>query len=256
MRIAEKEQVVEQLGRRVREAKCLYVTDFTGLDVATMTELRRRLAEAEVEYVVVKNTLARRALQGSGFEALVDQLEGANAFAVSHSDVVAAAKILSEFERDKDKPKIKAGVIEGAIVSTQEIRRIASLPPREVLLAQIMGSARAPMVGLVGILHGLLAKFVRTVDAVRASKEAAGGAEAPAPAAEPSPTAELSAEVAEPSAEPVESSAEPAEPSAEPVESSAEPAESSAEPAESSAEPAAESAETEEPTESSEASQA
>lgn len=239
MRIAEKEQVVEELGRRVREAKCLYVTDFTGLDVATMTELRRRLAEADVEYVVVKNTLARRALQGSGFEALVDQLEGANAFAVSHSDVVAAAKILSEFERDKEKPKIKAGVIEGAIVSTLEIRRIASLPPREVLLAQIMGSARAPMVGLVGILHGLLAKFVRTVDAVRASKESAGGAEAPAPAAEPSPAAELSAEAAEPSAEPTEPSAEAAVSSAEPVESSAEPA------AESAAEPA-------EPTESSE----
>lgn len=234
MRIAEKEQVVEELERRVREAKCLYVTDFTGLDVATMTELRRRLAEAEVEYMVVKNTLARRALAGSAFEALVPQLEGANAFAVSRSDVVAAAKILSEFERDKDKPKIKAGVIEGAVVSTQEIRRIASLPPREVLLAQIMGSARAPMVGLVGVLYGLLAKFVRTVDAVRASKEAAGGAEAAAPAAETpameapaeetpaaeapaeeTPAAEVSSEPAEPTAEPAAESAEPAEPSEE-----------------------------------------
>lgn len=193
MRIAEKEQSVEELGRRLAEAKCLYVTDFTGLDVAAMTELRRRLADAEVEYMVVKNTLARRALAGSAFEALVADLEGPNAFAVSRSDVVAAAKILSEFERDRDKPRIKAGVIEGAVVSMAEIHRIASLPSREVLLAQILGSARAPMVGLVGILHGLLAKFVRTVDAVRAQKEASGEPEAPAePAAEASPSTESS----------------------------------------------------------------
>jgi len=209
MRIAEKEQVVQELGRRLTEAKCLYVTDFTGLDVATMTELRRKLAEAEVEYVVVKNTLAKRALEGSGFEALVGELEGPNAFAVSRSDVVAAAKILSDFERDREKPKIKAGVIEGEIVSMAEIRRIASLPPREVLLAQIMGSARAPMVGLVGILHGLLAKFVRTVDAVRAQKEAAGGgvqasapsAEEPAMSAEPAATEEAPAPEAPAAAE-------------------------------------------------------
>ena len=184
MRIAEKEQVVEELERRVREAKCLYVTDFTGLDVATMTELRRRLAEAEVEYMVVKNTLARRALAGSAFEVLVPQLEGANAFAVSRSDVVAAAKILSEFERDKDKPKIKAGVIEGRVVSTDDIRRIAGLPSREVLLSQLLGSVRAPIAGLVYALHGLLAKFVRTVDAVRVSRESQGGAGEPAPTVE------------------------------------------------------------------------
>lgn len=208
MRIAEKGQVVEELSRRLGEAKGLYLTDFTGLDVGSMTELRRRLAEAQVEYVVVKNTLAKRALTGTGFESLVVQLEGPNAFAVPRNDVVIAAKILTEFAKDREKPKIKAGVIEGRIVSVDEIRRLAALPPREVLLAQLLGSARAPIVGLVSTLHALLAKFVRTVDAVRAQKEAA----APVAEAVAEPVAEAVAEpVAEAAAEPVaETPAEPA----------------------------------------------
>jgi large subunit ribosomal protein L10 len=170
MRIAEKEQVVTSLGQRLESSKCLYVADFTGLDVASMTELRRRLAEAEVELVVVKNTLARRALADSTYQPLVDQLDGPNAFALSRSDGVAAAKILTNFARERDKPRIKAGVIEGRVVSIEQIRRIAELPSREVLLAQLVGSARAPLSGLVYTLSGLLAKFVRTVDALRAQK--------------------------------------------------------------------------------------
>jgi large subunit ribosomal protein L10 len=170
MGVAEKEQVVASLGQRLQNSKCLYVTDFTGLDVASMTELRRRLAEAEVELVVVKNTLARRALAGSEYEPLVDQLEGPNAFALSRSDVVVAAKILTDFAREREKPRIKAGVIDGQVVSIEQIRRIAELPPREVLLAQVVGTARAPLAGLVYALSGLLAKFVRTVDALRAQK--------------------------------------------------------------------------------------
>ena len=168
MRIAEKEQVVERLGERLEQSKGLYLTDFTGLDVASMTELRRRLAEAGVELVVVKNTLARRALAGSVYEPLVEQLEGPNAFALPSSDAVVAAKILTDFARERDKPAIKAGVIGGQVVSMEQIRRIAALPPREVLLAQLVGSAGAPIAGLVYTLSGLLAKFVRTVDALRA----------------------------------------------------------------------------------------
>lgn len=173
MRIAEKEQIVARLGQRLEEAKCLYVADFTGLDVASMTELRRRLAEADVELVVIKNTLARRALAGSPHAPLADQLDGPNAFALSRSDVVVAAKILTDFAKEREKPRIKAGVIEGQVVSIEQIRRIAELPPREVLLAQLVGSARAPLAGLVYTLSGLLAKFVRTVDALRAQKTSA-----------------------------------------------------------------------------------
>lgn len=185
MRSAEKQQVVAALTARLGDAKCLYLTDFTGLDVAAITELRRRLTGARVEYVVVKNTLARRALAETPYEGLTEHLTGPNAFALSRDDVVGAAKVLTEFARERDRPTIKAGAIEGQVVSLEEIRRIAALPPREQLLAQLVGSARSPIAGLVYTLHGLLAKFVRTVDAVRTQKEPGEGAPAPDTAATP-----------------------------------------------------------------------
>lgn len=175
MQIAKKHEVVADLSEKLGEAKCLYLTDFTGLDVASITELRRRLSAAHVEYLVVKNTLARRALTGGPYEGLTEHLSGPNAFALSRDDVVAAAKILTEFARERERPRIRAGAIEGRVVSIEEIRRIADLPPRDQLLAQVVGYARAPIAGLVYTLSGLLAKFVRTVDAVREQKEASGG---------------------------------------------------------------------------------
>ncbi len=178
MQIAEKQRVVEDLGARIEGAKCLYLTDFTGLDVAQMTELRRQLTQAGVEYVVVKNTLARRALADGPYSGLSEHLEGPNAFAMSTADVVSAAKVLTEFAKQAERPRIKAGAIEGRIVSLDEIRRLAELPPREELLAQVVGYARAPIAGLVYTLNGLLAKFVRTLEAVRVQKEAGAG---PAP---------------------------------------------------------------------------
>ena len=170
---AEKQQAIEDLGARLEGARCVVLTDFTGLNVASITELRRRLSSASVEYVVVKNTLARRALAGGPFAPLAVHLSGPNAFAVSREDVVSAAKILTEFAKDTERPQIKAGAIEGEIVSLEEIRRIAQLPPREQLLALVVGSARAPVAGLVGALGGLLTKLVRTLDAVRADRESA-----------------------------------------------------------------------------------
>lgn len=203
MNRSEKAQVVEKLSQRVGEAKCLYLTDFTGLDVASMTELRARLSGAEVEYVVVKNTLARRALADGPYAELSDHLVGPNAFAMSTDDVVSAAKILTDFAREREKPAIKAGAIEGRVVSMDEIRRIAELPPREELLAQLVGYAKAPMRGLVYTLDGLLAKLVRTLEAVRAKKEEEGEVapeaevEEPVADAEEAPAAEAEAEAAE-----------------------------------------------------------
>lgn len=180
MQKAQKQEVVADLSTRLGAAKCLYLTDFTGLDVAALTELRRRLTEASVEYVVVKNTLARRALDGGPYESLAEHLSGPNAFAMSNDDVVTAAKILTDFAKEREKPQIRAGAIEGRVVSIDEIRRIAELPPRDVLLAQVVGYARAPIAGLVYTLSGLLSKFVRTVDALRdqkASEEPVAGTE-------------------------------------------------------------------------------
>lgn len=203
MPTAQKEQTIERLRERLDGAKCLYVTDFTGLDVAAMTDLRARLTEARVEYLVVKNTLARRALSGGPFAELAEHMTGPNAFAVSYDDVVVPAKILTDFAKDRERPQIKGGVIEGQVISIDEIRRIAALPPREQLLAEIVGSARAPIAGLVFVLHGLLAKFVRTVEAVRAQREAEGPSPAAAPA-EVEPAAPTEAEEPAAAADPPE----------------------------------------------------
>ena len=196
MQMAQKQEVVADLSAKLSKAKCLYLTDFTGLDVAAITELRRRLTNAGVEYMVVKNTLARRALTGGPYEGLTEHLAGPNAFALSDEDVVTAARILTEFARERERPQIRAGAVEGRIVSIEEIRRIANLPPRDQLLAQVLGTMRAPLTGLAFTLGGLLSKFVRTVDAVREQKQArgesAGAAEtqpAESPAEEPAVSA-------------------------------------------------------------------
>jgi large subunit ribosomal protein L10 len=193
MPTAQKEQTIERLRERLDGAKCLYVTDFTGLDVASMTDLRARLTAARVEYLVVKNTLARRALSEGPFAELAEHMTGPNAFAVSHDDVVAAAKILTDFAKERERPQIKAGAIEGQVISLEEI------------LAEVVGYARAPIAGLVFVLHGLLAKFVRTVEAVRVQREAQGGSPAAAPAevhepAEPSEAEEPAAAADQPEA--------------------------------------------------------
>ncbi|MCK5438897.1 MAG: 50S ribosomal protein L10 [Gemmatimonadetes bacterium] len=171
MATAEKKKIVTGLGARLSGVKCLYLADFTGLGVAEITDLRRRLSEADVEFVVVKNTLAKRALEDTPYAALAEYLEGPNAFAFSTEDVVSPAKVLTDFAKASDRPQIKAGAIEGQVVSLEEIRRIAKLPAREALLGQIVGYARAPIAGLVYTLNGLLSQFVRTMDAMRAQRE-------------------------------------------------------------------------------------
>ncbi len=212
MQMAQKQEVVADLSAKLSKAKCLYLTDFTGLDVASITELRRRLTSAGVEYVVVKNTLARRALTGGPYEGLTEHLAGPNAFALSEGDVVTAAKILTEFARERERPQIRAGAVEGRVVSIEEIRRIADLPPREQLLAVVVGTMAAPIAGLVYTLSGLLSKFVRTVDAVREQKQASGESATAAmqPAEEAQPADEVRRE-----AQPAEAEeAQPAEASA------------------------------------------
>lgn len=171
MATAEKKKIVTELGARLSGVKCLYLADFTGLGVAEITELRRQLSDAEVDFIVVKNTLAKRALEDTPYAALAEHLEGPNAFAFSTEDVVSPARVLTDFAKAADRPQIKAGAIEGQVVSIEEIRRIATLPSRDVLLGEIVGYARAPIAGLVYTLNGLLSQFVRTLDAVRAQRE-------------------------------------------------------------------------------------
>jgi large subunit ribosomal protein L10 len=198
---AKKQEFVDELAGKLAAAQCVYLTDFTGLDVERLTQLRSRLRAASVDYVVVKNTLARRAIAGTAAEPLDGLLEGPTAFAVSAADVVAAARALTDFSKDTDLPRIKGGVIAGRIVGHDEIRRLATLPGREVLLGRVAGSMKSPIGGLVFVLAGIVGKFVRTVDALRVQKAEREGADSPQAAGEAG-AGRVPEEAAAPAAEP------------------------------------------------------
>ncbi len=172
---AQKQEVVTALAGRLRRTPTVYVTDFTGLNVARITELRRRLRAAGVEYVVVKNTLARRALGEAQVTGLEPHLDGPTALVLGGADPVAAAKVLTDFAREHEKPAIRVGLVDGRTVSPEQIKRLAALPSKPELLAQLGGALQAPLAGLAGALNGLLYMMVGALEALQ-TKRAAGAA--------------------------------------------------------------------------------
>jgi large subunit ribosomal protein L10 len=169
MKRAEKEQLVIELKEKLASATALYYTDFTGLNVKRMTELRRRLRKANVEYVVIKNTLALRAVNESG---LVSQaLKGPTGLVVA-KDPVAAAKLLTDFAKENDKkPTVKGGLFEGKSIDTAQVTKLASMPSREQMLADLGASMQAPMAAFAGALNGLLYMFAGALEGLRTQRE-------------------------------------------------------------------------------------
>jgi large subunit ribosomal protein L10 len=170
---AVKATIIHDLTARLKGSPNLYVTDFTGVAVQPMTELRRKLRGAGVDYVVVKNTLARRALADAAVEGLDSVLAGPTGIVFAGAEPLVAAKILSAFQKDHETMQLKAGVVDGRRVSGAEIRRLAALPSRPELLAQLGGAMQAPLQSLVGALSGLLYQFVGAVEALRAQRAGA-----------------------------------------------------------------------------------
>lgn len=173
MNRTEKQSAVDALAAKLKGASSIYVTDYAGLNVRHATELRRRLRRAGVEYLVVKNTLALRALQSSRITGLDAHFAGPTALALTATDAAAAAKVLSEFAREFQKPAVKAAVVDGHEVTPEQVKRLAQLPPRDVLLGQLAGTLQAPLAGFVGALTGLLSTFVGAVEALRSQRETA-----------------------------------------------------------------------------------
>lgn len=169
-----KEQVVEDIVTRLESAQGFYLTDFTGLNVKSITDLRARLRNAGVEYVVVKNTLARRALQGLDLPDIADFFTGPTGLVIGREDAVTAAKILDEFAKEHDnRPTVKVGIVERRSVSADEIGRIAKLPPREQLLAELAGALQAPLAQFVFMAQGVMGELVGLLEALRAERERA-----------------------------------------------------------------------------------
>jgi large subunit ribosomal protein L10 len=149
------------------------VTDFSGLNVLRMTEFRRRLRAAGVEYVVVKNTLAQRALAANAVTGLEGHLKGPTGIVLAGADPVAAAKVLADFAKEFEKPAIKIGLVDGKPVTPDQVKRLASLPSREQLLGQLAGALQAPLAQFAGAMNGLMYQVVGALEALRSQRSAA-----------------------------------------------------------------------------------
>lgn len=143
--IETKQQVVTEIADKLRESKSTIVVDYRGLTVSEATELRKQLREAGVEFKVYKNSLTRRAAESAEMAELNEFLTGPNAIAFSNEDVVAPAKVLNDFAKDHEALEIKAGVIEGKLVTLDEVKAIATLPSREGLLSMLLSVLQAPI---------------------------------------------------------------------------------------------------------------
>ncbi|HHY46630.1 MAG TPA: 50S ribosomal protein L10 [Firmicutes bacterium] len=169
----EKEATVNEIREKLERAQGVILTDYRGLDVRTMTELRRKLAESGIEYRVVKNTLASIAARGAGIGDLSQLLTGPTAMAFAYKDPVTAAKALSGFAKEHKELSFKGGILGKQVISGDQVGALAMLPPREVLLGQVVSAIQAPLSGLVNVLSATYRNLVYVLDAVRRQKEGA-----------------------------------------------------------------------------------
>ena len=171
MKRNQKEQLVTELRDKLEGAAAVYYTDFSGLNVKRMTDLRRRFRKAGVQYLVIKNTLALRAVNESGLAG--ERLRGPTGLVVG-TDPVAAAKVLTDFARENDqRPGIKGGLLDGRQINVDQVKALASLPSREQMLAELAGGLQAPLAGFVGALNGVLYMFAGALEALRTQRESA-----------------------------------------------------------------------------------
>ena len=198
----EKERVVADLAKQLGESETLMVADYRGLTMPEIDELRGRLLEAGARFTVVKNTLTRRAAEAAGKEHVLELIDGptAIAFLEADGDPVAVAKVLNEVARANDVLVIRGGMLEGTVVGDAEIKRLATLPPAEVLRAQLASAVFAPLTTVVGLFTAPLRDLVGVIDArIRQLEEQ--GEMVPEPEPEPEPEAEAQATQEEPQAD-------------------------------------------------------
>lgn len=170
--LEQKKEVVSSLSQMIKDACGIVLADYRGLTVEQDTELRNALRKAGIEYKVVKNTMTRFAMKENGLEDIDPYLNGPTAMALS-SDPTAPAKVLSEYARKFEKLQIKAGVVEGKVIDIDGVKALADLPPREVLIARVLGGFNAPISGLVNVLNANLRGVVVALNAIAEQKAGA-----------------------------------------------------------------------------------
>jgi large subunit ribosomal protein L10 len=173
MKRSEKEQIVSAMKERIARANSLFFADFTGITVEQITELRREFRKSDIGYEVVKNTLARKALEGvGGYDAVLDKLESPTAIAFAYGDPVAPARIIKKFREKHSKMTVKVCVIEKQVFDGKDLDRLAKLPSRNELIAGILGSIQSPIAGLAGAVGAVMRDLVYVIDAIEKKKAA------------------------------------------------------------------------------------
>lgn len=166
-----KVEVLKGLEEKFAKAKAVYFAEYRSIDVKSITELRKKLRENGVDYVVAKKTLIRLAAKNNNLPDLSkEMMTGPVAAVFGYDDIVIPSKLIHEFSKKNENLKLIGGLIEGKLLSKADAMKMANLPSKEQLLAQLVGSMKAPISGFHGVLHGVMSKFVRTVAAVRDKK--------------------------------------------------------------------------------------
>jgi large subunit ribosomal protein L10 len=178
---AQKEENAKQLREELSAAPHAILVDFKGLNVEWATDLRRKLRDGDASFKVVKNSTVLRAVEDLPLAELNEAFVGQTAIAYTAGDVVSLAKVLSEFAKDFETPSFKAGIVDGAPISAEDFEQLATLPPRDELIAKALYLMNYPLTGLATALNGILQGFVVVLDQIREKKEEAGEGEAAAP---------------------------------------------------------------------------
>ncbi len=172
MKRTEKQSFVEDFRGRLQDSPAIFLTDFSGLDVKSMTVLRDELRKTGAEYLVVKNRLVQLALKDTGFPDLSEWLTGPTGVVIGHKGPVEAAKALSDFARTHSaRPAFKVGVLDMSVLAPDQIEQLAKLPPREQLLAMLAGALQAPMAALAGVLEAKLQEMAGLLEALQEKRE-------------------------------------------------------------------------------------
>jgi large subunit ribosomal protein L10 len=167
-----KVKVVEEIQDRFRRANATFIADYKGLKALEMDELRKALRAASIDFKIVRNTLAKRAIKGTELEPISKDLKGSTAIAFSYKDAAFAAKTLVQFSKDMPNLKLRSGALGTKAIGLEGIKGLAELPPREVLLGRLFGSMKSPTTGLVMVLSGVPRKFLYALNAIKDQKAA------------------------------------------------------------------------------------
>jgi large subunit ribosomal protein L10 len=168
-----KAEVIEEISEKLARAKALVVTDYRGLTVAQLQELRKKLRTSSIDYVVVKNTLARRAAEDNGLGVLTAELVGPAALAIGYDDPVAPARLINEYIRQTRRLVIRSGLLGGTVIDADGVRQLAELPGRDALLGQLAGTLNHSVAQLAGSLQGAVTKLASGLEAYRRKLEGA-----------------------------------------------------------------------------------